>query len=44
MLGRAITALETAGTANHRSDRTEQIALAHILTTHSLLASRMATV
>ena len=40
MLGRAITALETAGKQS-APDRTNQIALGHILATHSLLASRM---
>jgi tetratricopeptide (TPR) repeat protein len=40
VLGRAITALETAGKQSG-PDRTNQIALGRILATHSLLASRM---
>jgi predicted ATPase/DNA-binding XRE family transcriptional regulator len=40
VLGRAITALETTGKLSG-PDRTNQIALGHILATHSLLASRM---
>jgi tetratricopeptide (TPR) repeat protein len=40
VLGGAITALETAGKGSV-PDRTNQIALGHILATHALLASRM---
>ncbi len=40
VLGRAITALETAG-GQSGPDRTNQIALGHILAIHALLTSRM---